>query len=761
MKLFLFVFLISFNSFALEYDLTHKLNARNEITLALMKIKPYLFDEQVEERLESWLNHPQNLEYSVECQYKLRPFFPISKILSNICYYLRNENPTIRLSALKFANYSVSSNWLALLEIADDPRYPIDEKQKAKNILKVFKQHDPKKLSDCFKASFNVDWKKAIDSNNGKMSYSPFTQVTSCLRSLPSYFARLFVNNKWINTKMPYTALNLTSEFSNNPGHGISQTGWISGNAINYLNVTPTSPEIFNSLKPKVHLVSELYPLANKGSLEYFYSKNENEVFTAEEGFFTPDNDPVWNSKFGILSEIKKAILKAEDTIFIDIFFLGGTMGVSMAKILIKQIETKPNLKIFMLRDNINHLTYDKEMKPVFNYLLAYSLKHPTKLIISPSHINSHNSGLPGYLSSYINESWLELAGINTGTKASLSPIHLGIKSDHSKVLVIDAKGENPVAFVGSKNWISSSGAICYDDVAMIQGPAALVVQDDYYFDMFYALRYEIREKIIDLWAKEGWSSEHYRPDLPITSKIINILKPFDLINRNEKGEGDLSQNVLAPIKGDVVLRTGMNNVDSTVKSALDQNIQSILFAKNRIYINDQYVFDRNIINALLIAKSKNPNLDIKLILEPVLDSPIPGMPNLLFADILTKAGIQLKFKKKTAGDAEIRQEYHAKTLSVDGKYIIVGSANKDFNTMYGSFREEQLDVFDPKATKIHDILFQERWNNPNETYEVFTKFTFDLPPQLRGIDGKGLTREQFVATLRSAISVLFDFTNR
>ena len=760
MKWIFLVCLFSFRSFSADYDLTNKLNARNEMALGLMKIRPYLYDDQVQDRLESWLNHPQNLEYSVECQYKLRPFFPVSKILSNVCYFLRNEDSNKRTEALKFVSYSISSNWLALLEITDDPHYQASEKQKAQNILNVFKQHDPQKISQCFTPAFKVDWKKAIDTTTGKMTYSPFTQVISCLRALPGYSARLFINNQWATVKMPYTSLNLASEFSNHPGHVVSQTGWIPGNNITYLNVTPATTELFNILKPKAHLVAELYPLDSKGSFDAFYAKGENDVFTVAEGFYTPESDPVWNSGYGILNEIKKAVLKAEDTIFIDIFFLGGQMGVTMAKTLIKQLEQRPNLKIFILRDNINHLTYEKDMKPVFNYLLAYSLKHPSRLIISPSHINSHKSGLPSYLSSSVNDSWLELAGINTSMRESRSPIHLGIKSDHSKVLVIDAKGQNPIAFVGSKNWVNSSGAICYDDVGMISGPAALVVQDDYYYDMFYALRYEIKEKVVDLWAKDGWAKEFYNASQPITQKIINVLKPFDLLNRNERGEADTSQKVITPMKGNALLRTGMNNVDSTVMSALDQNIQAILFAKNRIYINDQYVFDRNIINALLIAKKRNPALEIKLILEPILASPIPGMPNLLYADVLTKAGIQIKFKKKTTGDSDIEQEYHMKTISTDGQFVIVGSANKDFNTMFGSFREEQLDVFDQAATMVHDKLFIERWNNPKETNEVFTQFSFTVPPQIKGLDGRDLTCEQFVSLLRSAISVMFDFVN-
>lgn len=750
--------IFSFNSFSQELDLTQKLVARNELTLKTIKLKPYLYDDQVSERLDSWLNHPTNLEYSVECQYKLRPFFPIPKILSNLCYFMRNEDPQKRLMGLDFINFAIDSNKSALLEISADPRYSFEEKNKANNILNIYKSHSPEKIATCFNPVFKVDWKKAINSA-GKMAYSPFQAAIVCLRSLPSYPFKLFLNGQWANIKMPYFSLNLTNEFLNHPGHVISQTGWIPGNKVTYLNTTPSNDELFHLLKPKAFLVRNLYPLNGNGQLNYFYSKRPEQVFTKEEGFFTPENDPVWNANTGIFYELKQAILKADDTIFIDIFFLGGTVGVSLAKLLIQQMEKKPNLKILILRDNINHLTFEKDMKPVFNFLLAYSLKHPKQLVISPSHINSHKSGLPSYLSSYINEDWLQLVGINTSMKESLSPVHVGVKSDHSKVMVVDAKGPNPLAFVGSKNWIDASGSICHDDVAMVTGPAALVIQDDYYFDMFYALRFEINETTIDRWASQGWSNNLYQPSQVLNQKIINILKPFDLLNRNEKAVANPIQKIMTPIKGNTTLRTGMNNVDSTVMSALDQNIQAILFAKKRIFINDQYVFDRNIINALLIAKRKNPTLEIKLIMEPVVDSPIPGMPNLLYADLLAKEGIQIKLKNKTTGDLEIRQDFHMKTLSVDGQYVIVGSANKDFNTMYGAFREEQLDIFDPKATTVHDQLFIERWSNPYETSEIFTQYKFTLPSSLKGVDGKTLTPEHFVSLLRSAISILFDFT--
>jgi hypothetical protein len=108
-------------------------------------------------------------------------------------------------------------------------------------------------------------------------------------------------------------------------------------------------------LETKSKLLPDYYPLKDRGSLNEFLSKSPWEVFTPAEGFFpSADLHPVWMQKEGVFKEILQAIRNAKESIFIDIFFLGGTMGVSLAQEIIKTLEKRPGLKALLLRDNYN-----------------------------------------------------------------------------------------------------------------------------------------------------------------------------------------------------------------------------------------------------------------------------------------------------------------------------------------------------------------------------------------------------------------------
>lgn len=755
----LFFIALPLFSYGQNIDLTAKLKAKNQITLSTQKLYPYFFDLDVLSRLSDWMSHPQNNSYAVECQFKLRPFFISPKIISPLCYFLRQDDKNKRMMALEIVDFYVNSQGLALVEITQDPRYNQQAQNKARQFLKSF-NNDTKALHQCFRPALQLDWARAF--RDGKLIYSPFAALTSCLHTLPKVSATISLGDQTSVRAMPYFSFNMALEFENHPGHVVSQTGWIEGNQVDYLNINDYSPEVYQKIKSKENIVEKLYPLDGRGSLESMRKLNLDDVFTIQEGFFSLENHPIWGQKQGIFKEIIQSLSKAQESIFIDMFFFGGTTGTAMAKYLIKLLEINPTLKIFILRDNINHLTYDKQMKPVFNFLMAYSEKHPKRLLISPSHLAAHRSGLPDFLAPMINDSFLSLIKVNNSWQQSLAPIHLGVKSDHSKVVVIDGKSARPVAFVGSKNWLDNSGAICYDDVAKVTGPGAAVVLDDYYWDMYYALRFQLSPTYIAYLARQGWSSSLFYEGQNINQMISQILRPFDLLERDGKGMANPKARVLIPSSGKVKLRTGANNVDSSIMSAVDQDIQSILFAKKRIYINDQYVFDRNIINALLKAKKNNPHLDIRLLMAPLDDSPLPGMPNLLFADILTKAGIKIKLKK-IGGDVQIRQEYHMKTISIDGQYVIVGSANKDLTTMMGSFREEQFDLYDPQSAAIHDQTFLQRWNDSRESGPQFEKYDdLDMGKMtgFNGLNDQKLSVSQLVRYIRASLSVLFDYVS-
>jgi phosphatidylserine/phosphatidylglycerophosphate/cardiolipin synthase-like enzyme len=717
---------------AAEVDITERLKRSNAVFLANEVVRPYLYDQAVTGRLSQWLTHYKNQEYVVDCQFQLRAFFRSEKILGPLCYFLRQDDVTKRASYIDFVNRYVLEIGAAVNEIADDPRYSGSDRQKAKAMAAPFQNNDVAKFKTCFEPAIKKKWQ-----SDGSLLPTPFSQVARCFHS---DFDKI--------GDVPYFAVNIAKEFTNHPGHAISPTGWLSGNKVDYLFWNDTTETLRDYVGLRHGQMKKFYPLSGAGSLESMRKRNYKDVFTAAEGFFDIANDPIWSRKGegAIFPTIKDALSDAKKTVFIDIFFLGSSMGASLAKHLINLAEK--GIKVFILRDNYNHFGHEPEMRPIFNFLMAYSEKNPTKMVISGSYIKAHSSGLPNFIAPVISDSFLENSGLQSHLK-----LYGRAQSDHSKVFVIDGKTSSPVAFVGSKNLTDASGAVVYDEVVRVTGPAAAVVQDDYYWDMYYALKYELGEASLKNLAEKGWSSALYKSGASRDEMASNVIQPFDLLERDAKGRATASK-VTVTDAGDVVMRTGQNNVNSTRTNCVDQVLQMILHAKKNIYIKDQYLFDRNVILALLKAKKATPNLDIRALLEPMNSANPKGFPNLLYLDILKNAGIQVRFKN-IMPSATIESQYHMKTISADGQSVISGSANKDQTTMYGSFREEQVDIWDAAATKVHDDVLLRHWNDNEST--AFRGYNFRVPGNLKGFDGKPMKPDQFMALTRNIASILFD----
>ena len=741
-------------SHAQTVDIGPNLELRNELDLATQEVKPYLFDRKVQERLETWLIHPLVSDYVVDCQFRLRPFIQSPKVLGTVCYLLRQPIGKREAVIPLLKRYAMEVG-AALLELQNDPRATPTERTKAKAMLSSFV--DPAKgtfrdystqLKKCFTPAFNAKYDPS-----GALAFSPFAMVSSCFHSdLPQVLAKL---PSGASVQMPFFAINLANEFSHHPGHAVTPTGWIPGNKATYHTENDRSPGIEKYLLTHYKLVQDLYPLTGRGSLAEMDKANPKDVFTEKEGFDSVSTHPVWAQKAGIFHAILNGFDRAQESIFIDIFFLGGSMGASLAKHLVALIEANPKLKVLILRDNINHFGHREEMLPVFNFLLAYSKKNPSRLVIGESYIEGRSSGLPSFLQDVVTDEFLKKSGLQS---------HLDLygraQSDHSKVAVIDGKTDHPTAFVGSKNWTDTSGGFCYDEVFEVSGPAAKVVQDDYYWDMRESLLKKMNtgyKGYVDTLATKGWSSSRYKAGQAVEESVIQILEPFDLLGRDKMGAAKPRQ-VLTSASGSALIRTGLNNVDSTRTSALDQVVQMILAAKSKILIKDQFLFDRNVVSALIRVKKANPHLDVRAILEPLKAADPAGMPNLLFLGELQEAGVTVKWKV-TSDNHEVAQEYHMKTVSVDGQFVVAGSANKDNNTMYGAFREEQLDVADVASATVHDRVFESEWASPSETSPEFQGYSFTVPHSLSGLDGKPLTPEGFVQILKGLIGVLYGAT--
>ena len=512
------------------------------------------------------------------------------------------------------------------------------------------------------------------------------------------------------------------------PPHAMSPTGFISGNKLRIIHLNDTSPERFDFYERHIDGF-EKHGYVENGvpkTVEFYkekLAKNqpifEEKAHAEVPGFLSVDNHPAFNEE-GIFKEILHTIRAAKETLMIDIFFLGGTIGVVIAKEMIKAIERNPNLKIMLLRDNINHFGHRKEMLPVFNYLRAYSEHvNPKQLVVLPVDIDQHRTGLADWINFLIPENGSGLFG---DEKLSLSPF---AKSDHSKVLVKDGLrlDGSATALVGSKNWLDSSGGITWDKIHEVQGPAATIVGDNYVPDMIAALTHESQHEYLTKLYEANVGHDYPRLsdgslDLKLMAK--RVVSPWDILKRSDAQQ--TPQSLRSRKVGPSTVSVGENNHDSQIVSVRDQNMYLIENAKKTLVVADQFLYDPVIIDGLIRASHRGVQVDILLTKIPASADGLENFPNTLFLKQLfgkSKPGnVRLKFKKLLHTD-KMMQEFHEKTLVADHKWTIVGSANKDLMTQRGSFRESQIMALDPASAMELERLFYLYFNDPTASEDV------------------------------------------
>ena len=758
-------------------DLSWRLKARNLLTIAKQHSRPYFRDRDVQYRLNKWLAAPVNRLYVAQCQQHLGNYFHSRNVLGALCWAKRQR---LDFEVKWLLTHYYLDLALSLLEISQDPRYHEKFQTIATTFLSYFSDYDYQlaKLTTCFQRQQLIDI--------GDCLRQDFTLVH---RPKEHIYLRLVNDNSYYhNDLIPYFSINTAQTFPFHAGHAMSETGWITGNRTRYLTTTRTDNVLGEQLNNTSNLVADNYPFAEgeRGSLAKMYRALRSKGFI--DGAFTEggfkrivsddpqQRDPVWNQDRGVYHQVRRLIDSANETIFIDMFALGGVIGVSLAKHLLSRLQENKNLKVFILRDTVNHFGGIAEQMPVYNFLLAYSYLFPKRLIVSESYIYGHTSGLPAFLKSVIDDRFVKLSGIQGMLDLAVQAV-----SDHSKLMVIDGKTTEPKAIISSKNWSDRAGVIFFDDAVLIEGPAAAVVQDDFYHDMRLGLREVMAKKFIagKIFGQPSYLDRLYQGQQKHQSvdyKISEILKDFDLLERDVK----LVPQRMTPItytvdkSKTVAIRTGYNSVDSSTTNIIDQNIQAILHARNNIYINEQFCFDVKVVTALLNVKSKRPKLDIRLILDHALETEPDGIPNILYIDLLLNAGIDVRWKK-TQWIGNIPQKNHSKTLSVDGKYVIVGSANKDAMTMFGSFRDQQVEVFDPLTVAQHDKVFLEWWDNvdPEKNFpasrkpfektnsydsEYVVPYNIVVPEHFVDLEGNRLSPKSFLRLIRGIVKILYDY---
>lgn len=476
------------------------------------------------------------------------------------------------------------------------------------------------------------------------------------------------------------------------PGYSLTYTGFIPGNKVEVVSDNDRSQARINWFNERV--------IFGGGKLDFTQPWMKMPAPGSSDGHIVFVQDPIYR-------KIREMVDSAQDSVFINIFLFGGTLGGTLAKHLLDQTilkaEKNQNFRVLFLHDYATNYNMKEEMMPVFEYIRDRVKSDPRlqgRFYLMQANIQRHPPGIPFGLTGLIPKTdavFKEIEKMNT---------YFESKIDHSKVIVVDANTSNPKAYFGSKNWTDHSGGYYYDDAIYVEGPAAALVQAAYYDDVDAALTLDPKERKWFFFKEQGFSNEEF------LSKRDEILNWF-AVKRDQY-----------PEKGAEVVRLAEANVDGRIMDVRNMLVDRISKAEKNIYMEQLFIYDKYVNDALIKAKLRNPSLDIKIIADHNGNFGMNGLPNTIFLREMVKAGIEFRARRTvgihtTLPNGEKRsyhQENHRKITSIDGAYLMGGSSNLNPDTLQGSFREFGAEIFDRKEIARFEKNFLVAWKDEEQT---------------------------------------------
>lgn len=413
-----------------------------------------------------------------------------------------------------------------------------------------------------------------------------------------------------------------------------------------------------------------------------------------------------------IYMRIREMIDSAEDSIFIDIFLFGGTLGGTIARHLIEQTIEKrkhnPDFRTLILHDFATDYNMKPEMMPVFTYIRDRINESRDRgddigVILLQANILRHPPGIPFGLSKIVPRTEATFRTLEQQSTYYESKI------DHSKVIVVDAHADRPQAWFGSKNWTDHSGGYYFDNALYVRGPAAALVQASYYDDIDAALTTDPEEQSWFYFKEDGFDNKQW------LSERDEILEWFRI------------KRDTYPIAGDDVMRLSEANVDGHISNTRNMLIDMILYAEKNIYMEQLFIYDAYIADALIKRKLQKPDLDVRIIADHNGNFGMDGFPNTVFLRELIDAGIPVRARNTVGFDFTFpngekhtyHQENHRKITSVDGEALICGSSNLNPDTLQGSFREFGAQIFNRAEIEKFEEAFRQDWADGRMTTAI------------------------------------------
>ncbi|MCM2277830.1 MAG: phospholipase D-like domain-containing protein [Oligoflexia bacterium] len=475
------------------------------------------------------------------------------------------------------------------------------------------------------------------------------------------------------------------------PEASYSWLGFIPGNKVELVNFNDRSMERIQWFNDRAIFAG--------GTLDWSAPYMKMPTAADPEGHVAFQKDPIF-------MRIREMVDAARDSIFIDIFLFGGTMGGTLSRYLIDQTLEKrrvnPNFRVLLLHDYATNYNMKDEMMPIFEYIRDRIEREPEvgkAVTLLQANIQRHPPGIPFGISKLVPKTDATFAEIEKRNTYYESKI------DHSKVIVIDANTESPQAYFGSKNWSDHSGGYYYDDALWIAGPAAAAVQASYYDDIDAALTTDPAEQKWFFYKEQGFGNGKYVP------RRKEILDAFRVLRADY------------PAQGREAVRIAEANVDGRIKDARNILVDMIRHAEKRITMEQLFIYDKYINDALIKRKLEVPSLEVRILADHNGNFGMNGFPNTMFIREMLSHGIEVRARKtigmtatfKNGETKSYHQENHRKITAVDGRTMMVGSSNLNPDTLQGSFREFGAQVFDAAQIGRFEEQFLKDWNDPQE----------------------------------------------
>jgi phosphatidylserine/phosphatidylglycerophosphate/cardiolipin synthase-like enzyme len=523
-----------------------------------------------------------------------------------------------------------------------------------------------------------------------------YAAATPAVESLAAELATAVTTEAFVDIlkSRELTATNL-DDLAATADYSLSWLGFIPGNHVELISENERHAERINWLNDRV--------IFNGGTLDW-----DADHMRMPEG---PD-DPGGHICFKqdpMFMRIREMIDSAEDSIFIDIFLFGGTLGGTIAKYLIDQTVAKrrdnPGFRCLILHDFATNYNMKPEMMPVFEYIRdrindARAQGGDTGVVLLQANILRHPPGIPFGLSNLVPRSPVTFAVIERHNTYYESKI------DHSKVIVVDANTDSPQAYFGSKNWTDHSGGYYFDDAIYIKGPAAALVQASYYDDVDAALTVDPIEQQWFFYKECGFDNSAW---LDRRDELLDWIR----IRRDS-----------FPAAGDDVVRISEANVDGRIRNSRNMLVDMIRRAESNVYIEQLFIYDAYVVDALIKRRRQRPDLDVRVIADHNGNFMMNGFPNTMFLRELDAAGIPVRARNTLGIDFTFpdgtrhtfHQENHRKIMSVDGSVLLAGSSNLNPDTLQGSFREFGAQIFNRAEIATFESVFRRDWADDKAT---------------------------------------------